>query len=90
MIAQEKLVYEKSLTELDLQWPYCDNDDPEERNEINTPWKEMTWAEVPGINLNDLTQILSEAAAAGANRMYIGTSTDHHGYYFYGVKLTHC
>jgi hypothetical protein len=80
----EKFIAEESRTELDLDHPYYDG---EEGNEVMTPHHKMTWAEAPSINIDEVIVILDNLKKKGANRVRIADHSDHHGYYFYGLKL---
>ena len=80
----EKFISEESRTELDLQFP---NYELEEKNEVMIPHNKLNFAEAPSIDIDDVIAILAKLKYAGANRVYIADHCDHHGYYFYGVKL---
>ena len=82
---REKFIVQESRTEIDLEPPFYDGD---ERNEIDTVWDELKYVDgVPSMELDELIGILQNMKRRGADRVYIATHEDHHGYYFYGVKL---
>ena len=82
---REKFIVQESRTEIDLDPPFYDGD---ERNEIDTVWDELKYVDgVPSMELDELIGILQNMKRRGADRVYIATHEDHHGYYFYGVKL---
>lgn len=82
---REKLIVQESRTEIDLESPFYDGD---ERNEVDTVWDELNYVDgVPSMELDELIGILQNMKRRGADRVYIATHEDHHGYYFYGVKL---
>jgi hypothetical protein len=80
----EKFIAQESRTELDLDYP---NYEGEQRNEITTPDQDLTFVEVPSIAIKEVIEILTSLQEKGSDRVYIATHEDHHGYYFYGVKL---
>lgn len=83
---REKFIVEESRTEIDLEPPFYDGD---ERNEVEVPWNQLDYVDdgVPSMELDELIGILQGIKRRGADRVYIATHEDHHGYYFYGVKL---
>jgi protein-tyrosine phosphatase len=81
----EKLVAAVERTELDLEYPYYDK--LGNKNEVMVPYSVLNFVEAPSIDLDDAIKILTELKEKGANRVYIADHCDHHGYYFYGVKL---
>jgi hypothetical protein len=81
----EKLVAAEERTELDLEYPYYDK--LGNRNEVMVPYSVLNFVEAPPIDLDDAIKILTELKEKGADRVYIADHCDHHGYYFYGVKL---
>ena len=82
---REKFIVQESRTEIDLDPPFYDGD---ERNGIDTVWDELKYVDgVPSMELDELIGILQNMKRRGADRVYIATHEDHHGYYFYGVKL---
>ena len=81
----EKLVAAEERTELDLEHPYYDK--LGNRNEVMVPYSVLNFVEAPSIDLDEALKILTELKEKGANRVYIADHCDHHGYYFYGVKL---
>ena len=84
-IYREKFIVQESRTDIDLDPPFYDGD---ERNEIDTIWKELKYVDgVPSMELDELIGILQNMKRRGADRVYIATHEDHRGYYFYGVKL---
>ena len=82
----EHFVAEESKNELDLEFPYYDGD---EDNDVIIPYDHLSYVEdgVPSIPIDDVVEMLTKLKKAGANRVYIAPHCDHHGYYFYGVKL---
>lgn len=80
----EKFIADVALTELDMDWPFYDGDT---RNEVLIPKSSLGFAESPSIHINRLIELLESMKEAGADRVYIHDHCDHHGYYFYGVKL---
>jgi len=83
----EKLIKEKSVTELDLRFPFYDEEYPENRNEIMVPSNQLGFTEAPSMSINEAIKILKDLKDLGANRVYFAAHSDHHGYYFYGTKL---
>jgi hypothetical protein len=82
---EQKLVKEINRTELDLEHPFYENGG-EERNEVETP--NFGFSEVPSISIDEVIDILNNLKNSGADRVCIAEHCDHHGYYFYGIKLT--
>lgn len=80
----EKFIEEKSLTELDLDFPFYSG---EERNEVMSPMNRLDFVECPSVNIDTVIDLLTDLKSAGSDRVYIADHCDHHGYYFYGVKL---
>ena len=80
----EKLIDCKTRTELDLEYPHYDGDD---RNEVMIPYNKLSFVEAPSLDIDEAIKIITELKEKGANRVYIADHCDHHGYYFYGVKL---
>jgi uncharacterized protein related to proFAR isomerase len=39
------------------------------------------------MDIDNVLEIVNSLKESGANRIYIADHCDHHGYYFYGVKL---
>jgi hypothetical protein len=81
----ETVVAKESVTELDLVFPFYDED--QNINEVEIPYSEIKFAEAPSIDINYVINTLLNMKEKGANRVYIADHIDHHGYYFYGVKL---
>lgn len=82
----ERFVKQIERTELDLEFPYYNGDD-EKRNEVLFPHHLIGFAEAPSIEIDEVMKIMTELKSEGADRVYIADHSDHHGYYFYGVKL---
>lgn len=80
----EKFIAEKTLTELDLEFPNYSGD---VRNEVMIPHNKLSHAEAPSMDIDDAIKILNELKEMGSNRVYIADHCDHNGYHFYGVKL---
>jgi hypothetical protein len=87
---QENLVGKFDLTDLDLEYYYSEekdeNDDPI-RIDIELS-DETHFTEVPPAKIDDIINGLVELKNKGSEYVYIADHTDHHGYYFYGIKLT--
>lgn len=85
----EKIVAVRDFTELDLDFPHHETDEYGEdiRNDVMIPHSKLDYVEVPSMDINDVIQTLNDFKKMGANRVYIADHIDHHGYYFYGVKL---
>ncbi len=90
----EHFIAEESRTDLDLEFPHYSNTEKDEHgdavsNEVITPDDELSYAEayVPSIAIDEVVEILANLKNKGADRVYVATHNDHHGYYFYGVKL---
>jgi hypothetical protein len=79
----EKFIEVKSVTELDLDYPHYEG---EERNEVLIP-SNLSFVEAPSMDIDNVLEIVNSLKESGANRIYIADHCDHHGYYFYGVKL---
>lgn len=82
---REKFIEKISRIELDLEHPRYTGDD---KNEVIIPYEDIVFAEAPSINIDELIELLEELKQKGSNRVYIAQHCDHHGYYFYGVKLS--
>ena len=80
---KETLVKKISKTEIDLDSPFYTGD---ERNEVEVITDNITYS--PSMDIDEAINILNELKKSGSNRVYIADHEDHHGYYFYGVKLT--
>jgi hypothetical protein len=80
----EKFIAKKSKTDLDLEHPNYAGD---ERNEVMIPLNKLEYTEAPSIDIDEVISMLNKLKELGANRVYIADHSDHHGYYFYGVKL---
>lgn len=83
----EKLVDKKAFTELDLEYPFYESGGQDECNEVLTP-SSILYTESPSIDIDIVISTLQNMKELGANRVYIADHCDHHGYYFYGVKLS--
>jgi hypothetical protein len=80
----EKFIAQDSLTELDLCFPFYD-EDSNESNEVLLSSK--VHSDVPSLAIDNLITVLNELKEKGAERIYITTHEDHQGYFFYGVNL---
>ncbi len=83
----EKFINRKSKTELDLDYPHYSEEYPEEKNDVMIPYNKLNYVDAPSMDIDDVIKILTELKEMDANRVYIADHADHHGYYFYGVKL---
>jgi hypothetical protein len=99
----EKFIDSKSKTDLDCEYPFYevrddvyrdvdeevndDSDGEEVCNEVMIPHNKLSYVEAPSMSIDDVIEILNEFKTKGADRVYIADHSDHHGYYFYGVKL---
>ena len=81
----EKFIHGINRTALDLEPPFYDGD---VRNEVMIPQHKLRFVEAPSMDIDEVIKILNELKEKGADRVYIADHCDHHGYYFYGVKLT--
>lgn len=81
---REVLVDEVSVTDLDMEEPFHSPDE-EEPNDVETA--EEVWSETVSMPIDQAVKILQELRDKGADRVYLYTHSDHHGYYFTGVKL---
>ena len=81
----EKFIAVEDRTELDLEHPNYEGDD---RNEVMIPYNKLSFVEAPSIGIDEVIGILNRLKEQGADRVYIADHCDHHGYYFYGVKLS--
>ena len=77
---EEKFIKEISRTEIDLDHPFYENGG-DDRNEVKTINLGVS------IEIDEVIGILNDLKNSGADRVYIAEPCDHHGYYFYGVKL---
>jgi len=85
---EETFIKRIDHTELDLDFPFYDNLEDEEGNNVIIPHKKLTYVDyVPSIDIDVVIKTLNDLKEAGSNRIYIATHEDHHGYYFYGVQL---
>ena len=82
----ERFVKEIRKTELDLDFPFYNGKD-DQRNEVLSPHHLISFAEAPSIEIDEVMNIMTKLKNEGADRVYIADHSDHHGYYFYGVKL---
>ena len=82
---KEKFVKEISRTEIDLDHPFYENGG-DDKNEVETIDCDFVEG-VPSIGIDEVINILNDLKNSGADRVYIAEHCDHHGYYFYGVKL---
>jgi hypothetical protein len=80
----EKFIDVERRTELDLVYPYYEDG---KINEVMIPHNKLNFAEAPSIDIDEAIKIITGLKEKGANRIYIADHCDHHGYYFYGVKL---
>lgn len=80
----EKFIDKIDKTELDIEFPHYDGD---EQNEVMIPYNKLNYVDTPSIEINAVIGILNSLKEQGADRVYIANHADHHGYYFYGVKL---
>lgn len=69
---------------LDLDFPFYDDKEP---NEVMSPMNRLDFAQCPSVDIDEVINLLNDLKTAGSNRVYIADHVDHHGYYFYGVKL---
>lgn len=82
MKLKEILIDTKAIQDLDMEYPYYDGDIPTEISkdeEIDT--------EGCSIGIEQLQSILDELKSKGANRIYITSDFDRHGYIFCGVQV---
>lgn len=84
---RETLLVKVNKTEIDLDFPFY-TDGNEGKNDVEIPYEEITFGESPSMDIDEVMQILSDMKDKGSNRVYIADHSDHHGYHFYGVKLT--
>lgn len=84
---KETFVAKECRTEIDLDPPFYEHD-AEEPNEV-LPAEGLDYVEwgIPSIEINEAIGFLQSFKQKGANRVYFTAHEDHHGYYFYGVKL---
>lgn len=80
---KEKLIESKEFSEIDLEYPFYEND---ERNEVEMPNEEI-WYDTESMSIDDAILTLEHLKEKGADRVYIVAHSDHHGYIFTGVKL---
>lgn len=87
---QENLIGKFDLTDLDLEYYYSEekdeNDDPIRLDIKHT--METNYTECPPAKIDDIINGLIELKHKGSEYVYIADHSDHHGYYFYGIKLT--
>jgi len=78
----EVLVGKFDITDIDLEYYYPNNDD--NRVEIHSP---NNYNDIPPPRIDELIEKLTTLKNKGAERVYIDSHIDHHGFYFYGIKL---
>lgn len=86
---QEKVLGVFELTDLDLDYYYSnelDENGDRVRLEIKTS-DEVYFGECPPAKIDDVIDYLTQLKNMGSDMVYIGEHIDHHGYYFYGIKL---
>lgn len=82
---KETLVSTIERTELDLEYPFYTSPASDERNDVEEV--SDTFSDVPSLDITEAINILLKLKDDGSNRVRIAEHGDHHGYYFYGVKL---
>jgi hypothetical protein len=86
---QEKLVDKFDITDIDLEYNYSEEVD-ENGDQIRIDIvhsDDVYYSECPPAKIDEVIEQLIELKNKGAERVYISEHVDHHGYYFYGVKL---
>lgn len=90
----EKFIAEESRTELDLQFPYYSDTEKDENGDtvsnevLYAPELRNSYVNIDvSMDIDEVVNILNSLKQKGAERVYIAEHLDHHGYYFYGVKL---
>jgi hypothetical protein len=89
MKLQEKLIGKFDITDIDIEYNYSDELD-ESGDQIRLDIKysdEVSYSECPPAKIDEVIKNLILLKEKGAERVYISEHIDHHGYYFYGVKL---
>lgn len=84
---KEILKGQREATELDLQYPFYENDEADEPNEIEYSQDMRYDSETPSMEIIEVIKIMMNLQAHGADRVYMVPHSDHNGYYFYGVEL---
>lgn len=88
---QENLIGKFDLTDLDLEYYYDLDKEDENGDPIRIDIElsdETNFTEVPPAKIDDVINGLIELKNNGSEYVYIADHCDHHGYYFYGIKLT--
>lgn len=83
----EKYIDNVEKTDLDLNWPFYDENEESTKIEYSKSAREFSLSEAPSLDIDEAISVLQELKKQGANRVYIGDHCDHHGYHFTGVKL---
>jgi hypothetical protein len=89
MKLQEILVDKFDITDIDLDYNYSDELD-ENGDNIRIDIEEsdeIGYAQCPPAKIDEVIEGLLILKNKGADRVYISEHVDHHGYYFYGIKL---
>lgn len=89
---KEIFVGEVSKTELDLEPPYwVETEDGQADVRVDVvlaPEISNSYVDTDvSMEIDEVISILERLKAKGADRVYIADHCDHHGYYFYGVRL---
>lgn len=85
-IYKEILVASENRTELDSEFPFYEDPEQEERNEVIGV--DLNFGgDVPSMSIFELRDMLNRFIKKGAQRIYIAEHEDHRGYYFNAVKL---
>lgn len=86
---QEILVDQFELTDLDMDYYYSEKlDDNGDQIRINIlESDQVKFSQTQPAKIGEVIEGLTMLKNNGAERVYIAEHTDHHGYYFYGVKL---
>jgi hypothetical protein len=89
MTLQEKLVGYFDITDIDLDYNYSkevDENGDKIRLDIRQSDK-VHYCECPPAKIDEVIEQLTHLKNKGAEHVYIAEHVDHHGYYFYGIKL---
>lgn len=83
---KEILVASENRTDLDSEFPFYEDPEQEERNEVIGIFLNVE-GNVPSLSIFELRDMLDRFIEAGAQRIYITEHEGHRGYYFNAIKL---
>jgi hypothetical protein len=82
---KETVIEEVQTEDLDMEYPWYENSEQEEPNDVDTA--EDIWSETLSMDIRKAIEILQKLEEKGANRVYLYAHSDHHSYIFTGINL---